>query len=113
MLLNAIKSTTFSAILLLLVACNSSKESTNGTQENQQDPRVTPHHTDVKESPTPQHPSDQPYVTVKGYQIPVFNTPTLEEAIEKAKIVLGPRSHGYLMWNQKIYNFDGKEVTLD
>lgn len=113
MLLNAIKSTAFAALLVLSTACNGSKESATGTQENQQDPRVTPHHTDVKESPTPQYPSDQPYVTVKGYQIPVFNTPTLGEAIEKAKEVLGPRSHGYLMWKDKIYNFEGKEVNLD
>lgn len=111
-LLPLIRKSSFLALVVILAACNGSRESSTGAQD-QQDPKVTPHHTGVKDTPLPQQPSDQPYVTVKGYQIPVFNTPTLEEAIEKAKIVLGPRSHGYLMWKDKIYNFNGKEVTLD
>jgi hypothetical protein len=113
MLLNAVRSSAFAALLVLSAACNGSKESATGTQENIQDTRVTPHNTDQKDMPNPQFPSDQPCVIVNGYYIPVFNTPTLEEAIEKAKIVLGPRSHGYLMWKEKIYNLEGKEVTLD
>jgi PBP1b-binding outer membrane lipoprotein LpoB len=112
-LTTAIQRISIIALVLILTACNGSRESSNSVQEQQKDERVTPHHTGVKDTPNPQHPSDQPFVTIKGYQIPIINAPTLEDAIEKAKAVLGPRSHGYLMWNEKIYNFEGKEVTLD
>ncbi len=113
MLLHIFTATSFFMLLLVSTACSGSQESHTGTTEKQQDTRVTPYNTDAKDMPNPQFPSDQPFVTVKGYQIPVFNTPTLGEAIEKAKEVLGPRSHGYLMWKDKIYNFEGKEVNLD